>query len=192
MNSINPWRLSRRSEQGPSHIFLLRYNFQVRVRFFRTPVFNKHGGIKALKPKNIFLLSFAAALVLFSAVPSSAEVSIGYAQDILHASGTSAGIVRYDHLPTRLGAQAMYWDGPDDSNMSFGVDFDLLPSKILDLNLGGVYIARTRSINGTNLNFSIGLGVNLGERVRFQFSHFSNAHAKNNEGWNFVGIMLRL
>jgi hypothetical protein len=125
-------------------------------------------------------------------VASSAEVSIGYAQDILHASGTSAGILRYDHKPTRLGAQAMYWDGPDNDNMSLGVDFDLLPSKVLDLNIGGVYIARTQSINGTNLNFSIGLGVNLGEYLRFQFSHFSNAHAKNNEGWNFLGIMLRL
>lgn len=150
------------------------------------------GGIKALKTKNIFLLSFAAALILFSPAASIAEVSIGYAQDIIHASGTSAGIVRYDHRPTRLGAQAMYWDGPDDSNMSFGVDFDLIPSKILDLNLGGVYIDKARSINGTKLNFSIGLAVNLGERVRLQFSHFSNAHAKNNEGWNFVAVMLRL
>lgn len=95
-------------------------------------------------------------------------------------------------MPTRLGAQAMYWDGPDDSNMSLGVDFDLIPSKVLDLNLGGVYIDRTRSINGTHFNFSIGVGVNLWERVRIQYSHFSNAHAKNNEGWNFVGIMLRI
>lgn len=129
---------------------------------------------------------------MFSPVASSAEVSIGYAQDILHASGTNAAILRYDHKPTRLGAQAMYWDGPDNDNMSLGVDFDLLPSKLLDLNIGGVYIARTHSINGTNLNFSIGLGVNLGEHLRFQFSHFSNAQAKNNEGWNFLGIMLRL
>lgn len=153
---------------------------------------NKFGGINALKPKNIFLLSFAAALVLFSPATSSAEVSIGYAQDVLHASGSNAAVVRYDHGPTRLGAQAMYWDGSDDNNMSFGVDFDLLPSKVLDLNLGGVYIARTHFINGTYLNFSIGLGVNLGERLRLQFSHFSNAHASKNEGWNFAAIMLRL
>lgn len=129
--------------------------------------------------------------MLLSPAASSAEVSIGYAQDILHASGTNAAVIRYDHRPTRLGAQAMYWDGPDDYNMSFGVDFDLLPSPVLDLNLGGVYIARSRFINGTNMNFSIGLGVNLGERVRFQFSHFSNAQPRNNEGWNFAGIMLR-
>lgn len=161
-------------------------------RFSRTPVFNNRGGIKALKPKNIFLLSFAATLVLFSPAASSAEVSIGYAKDIIHAPATNAGIVRYDHRPTRLGAQAMYWDGPDDNNMSFGIDFDLIPSPVLDLNLGGVYIARTNSINGTSLNFSIGLGVNLGERVRIYYSHFSNAHARNNDGWNFVGVMLRL
>lgn len=153
---------------------------------------NKPGGIEALKLKNIFLFCFAAALILFSPAASRAEISIGYAQDIIHASGTNAGVVRYDHRPTRLGAQAMYWDGPDNENMAFGIDFDLLPSPVFDLNLGGVYISRTHFINGTNLNFSIGIGVNLGERLRLQFSHFSNAQARNNEGWNFVGVMLRL
>lgn len=86
----------------------------------------------------------------------------------------------------------MYWNGPDDANYSLGVDYDVLPSPTYDLNLGGVYIGHVRSINGTHLNFSIGAGVNLWERVRIQFSHFSNAHRKNNEGWNFIGIMLKL
>ena len=85
----------------------------------------------------------------------------------------------------------MYWDGPVDDTMSFGADFDLLPSPVLDLNLGGVYITRTQWINGTHFNFSIGVGVNLRKRLRFQFSHFSNAHARNNDGWNFAGVMLR-
>ena len=109
----------------------------------------------------------------------------------MHAPATNAGIVRYDHRPTRLGAQVMYWDGPVDDTMSFGADFDLLPSPVLDLNLGGVYITRTQWINGTHFNFSVGVGVNLGKRLRFQFSHFSNAHARNNDGWNFAGVMLR-
>lgn len=152
--------------------------------------FNTEG--KALKLKFISLALFAAALVLSSPEVSSAEFSIGYAQDVLHVPGTKAAIARYDHRPTRLGAQAMYWDGDDGENMSFGADFDLLPSPVFDLNLGGVYIARSHTINGTNLNFSIGIGVNLGKRVRLQFSHFSNAHARDNEGWNFAGIMLRL
>jgi hypothetical protein len=130
---------------------------------------------------------------MISALPAaaSAELSIGYAQDVIHVPGTKAAIVRYDHRPTRLGSQAMYWDGDDGENISFGVDYDLLPSNVFDLNLGGVYIARTHSINGTNLNFSISLGVNLGERVRLHFSHFSNAHARNNEGWNFAGALVR-
>jgi hypothetical protein len=145
-----------------------------------------------MKPKIISLISLAAALILLSPAASIAEVSLGYAQDVLHAPGTNAAIVRYDHRPTRLGAQAMYWNGSDGSNSSFGLDFDLLPSTWLDLNLGGVYITEIHGINGTHLNYSIGLGVNLWEHLRLQFTHFSNAHARNNEGWNFVAIMLRL
>ncbi len=132
-----------------------------------------------------------AAAVLFTPAVCSAEFSIGYGQDVVHVPGTKAAIARYDHRPSRLGGQAMYWDGKDGENFSIGADFDLLPSPTFDLNLGGVYIAHTRSINGTNLNFSIGVGVNIGEYVRLQFSHFSNAHSRNNEGWNFVGVMLR-
>lgn len=100
--------------------------------------------------------------------------------------------MRYDHVPTRLGAQALFWDSPDRSNHSFGVDYDILPSTVYDINLGAVYIDKVGGINGTHLNFSIGVGVNLWERLRVQFSHFSNAHRKNNEGWNFLGVMLRL
>lgn len=132
-----------------------------------------------------------SAAVLFSPAVSSAEFSFGYAQDVVHVPGTNALLARYDHRPTRLGGQAMYWDGDDGENFSIGVDYDLLPSPTFDLNLGGVYIAHSRSINGTNLNFSIGLGVNLGQFLRLQFSHFSNAHARDNEGWNFTGVMLR-
>ena len=43
-----------------------------------------------------------------------------------------------------------------------------------------------------HFNFSIGLGVNLGKYARVQFSHFSNGRSRNNDGWNFVGILLRL
>lgn len=145
---------------------------------------------KSLKLKKILLAFLAAATISALPAAASAELSAGYAQDFIHVPGTKAAIVRYDHRPTRLGAQAMYWDGADGENTSFGMDFDLLPSPVFDLNLGGVYIARTHSINGTNLNFSISLGVNLGERVRLHFSHFSNAHARNNEGWNFAGALV--
>jgi hypothetical protein len=142
--------------------------------------------------KNLFLTSFIAALLLCLSAPASAEVSIGYAQDVVHAPETGAAIVRYDHEPTRLGGQAMYWDGPDHHNMSLGLDYDLIPSKTVDLNLGGVFIKNVNGINGTHFNFSIGLGVNLGKYARVQFSHFSNGRSRNNDGWNFVGILLRL
>lgn len=145
--------------------------------------------METLKHKIAYLL---IALVLFSPSVSLAEFSIGYAQDVWNAQGTSAAILRYDHRETRLGAQAMYWDGPDDTNYSFGVDYDLLPSPVYDLGLGGVYIGEVSEINGTHFNFSIGVGVTLWERLRLQFSHFSNAHRRNNEGWNFFGVMLSL
>lgn len=122
---------------------------------------------------------------------SRAEVSAGYAQDVWNVPGTSAGVLRYDHMKTRLGGQALYWDGPDGRNWSLGMDYDPLPSPVFDLNLGFVYIGEIRQINGTHLNFSIGAGINLWERVRLQFSHFSNAHNKHNDGWNFLGVLLR-
>lgn len=138
-------------------------------------------------------VAFSMALtVLLLPAASFAGVAAGYAQDVWNSRGTDAAILRYDHAPTRLGAQAMYWDGPDGSNYSLGVDYDVLSSPVFDLNLGGVYIDSINQINGTHFNFSIGVGVNLWERLRVQFSHFSNAHRENNEGWNFLGVMLRL
>lgn len=143
-----------------------------------------------LNYKNIFFIASLFTFLLPTA--SNAGVSIGYAQDVVHAAGTNAVVARYDHAATRLGGQAMYWDGPDGSNYSLGLDYDVLPSPVYDLNLGAVYIGNVRDINGTHLNFSIGAGVNLWERVHIQFSHFSNAHKRDNNGWNFIGIMLRL
>ena len=142
--------------------------------------------------KTLISVSFAAAFILCLRPPASAEVSFGYGQDVVHAPGTDAAIVRYDHEPTRLGGQAMYWDGPDNSNMSFGLDYDLIPSKAVDLNLGGVFINRINGVNGTNLNFSIGLGVHLGKYARVQFSHFSNGRTQKNDGWNFITILFKL
>ena len=104
--------------------------------------------------KNLFLTSFIAALLLCLSAPASAEVSIGYAQDVVHAPETGAAIVRYDHEPTRLGGQAMYWDGPDHHNMSLGLDYDLIPSKTVDLNLGGVFIKNVNGINGTHFTWA--------------------------------------
>lgn len=131
-------------------------------------------------------------LMLIFPAASSAELSLGYAQDVWNARGTGAGIARYDHRETRLGAQAMYWKVDDESTYALGIDYDVLPSEVLDVNLGAVYLDDRTSINGTHFNFSIGVGVNLWERLRLQFSHFSNAHRENNEGWNFLGVMLRL
>lgn len=145
-----------------------------------------------MKLKTIFLAFFIFAFLVCLSAPASAAFSLGYAQDVIHAPGTKAAIARYDHEATRLGGQAMYWDGSEDgNNMSFGIDYDLLPSETLDLNLGGVYIAEIHGINGTHLNYSIGLGVNLWKYARVQYTHFSNARSRNNEGWNFVGVMFR-
>jgi len=145
-----------------------------------------------LKLKTIIAAFFAFAFLACMSAPASAGFSLGYAQDVIHASATNAAVFRYDHEPTRLGAQAMYWDGSDDGdNTAFGIDYDLLPSETIDLNLGGVYIANIRGINGTHLNYSIGLGVNLMRYLRVQYTHFSNGHSRNNEGWNFVGVLFR-
>ena len=144
-----------------------------------------------LKLKTLFVVFFISAFLACLSSPASAGFSLGYAQDVIHAPGTKAAIARYDHDATRLGGQAMYWDGPDNDNMAFGLDYDLIPSDTIDLNLGGVYLTNVNGINGTNLNFSIGLGINLGKYVKVQFSHFSNARARNNNGWNFVGLLYR-
>ena len=85
----------------------------------------------------------------------------------------------------------MYWDGPDDSNASIGIDYDLLASETWDLNLGGVFIDRVNGVNGTHFNFSAGLGINIGKRFRIQYTHMSNAQSDNNNGWNFAGFLLR-
>lgn len=144
-----------------------------------------------MKLKTLSLIFFISAFLACLSSPASAGFSLGYAQDVIHAPGTKAAIARYDHDATRLGGQAMYWDGSDGENMSFGIDYDLLPSETLDLNLGGVYITEIHNINGTHLNYSISLGVNLWKHARVQFSHFSNGRARNNDGWNFVGLMFK-
>lgn len=135
---------------------------------------------------------FASLLALISTHDSAgAEVSAGYAADFIKASWTNAVVLRYDHRETRLGAQAMYWDGPFGSNTSLAVDYDVLPGGKWDLNLGGAYISKISEVNGTHFNFSLGAGVNLGERLRVQFTHLSNAHDDHNMGWNFLAFLVR-
>jgi len=146
-------------------------------------------GEKTMKARHFLIL--APAMILLMPRASQGEISIGYAMDVIHALGTDAIVTRYDHRESRLGLQAMYWNGPDHSNGSLGVDYDLIPSETWDLNLGGAYLARVNTVNGTHFNFSAGLGINIGSRFRVQFTHMSNAHSNNNNGWNFVGFLLR-
>lgn len=145
------------------------------------------------KPRNARFLFASLLCVIIISIPdrAGAEVSAGYAADFIKASWTNAVVLRYDHRKTRLGAQAMYWDGPFGSNSSISIDFDILPSRTWDLNIGGVYISKVSEVNGTHTNFSLGAGVNLGERFRIQFTHFSNAHDNHNMGWNFLAFLLR-
>lgn len=144
-----------------------------------------------MKLKTIITAFFAFVFLACLSAPASAGFSVGYAQDVVHSAGTSAGILRYDHEPTRIGGQAMYWDGPHRNNMAFSVDYDILPYETIDLTLGGVYIAEIHDINGTHLNYSIGVGVNLLRHFKVQYTHFSNGRTKNNEGWNFVGVLIK-
>lgn len=142
--------------------------------------------------RNAFCLVFAPLLaVMLLHNSAGAEVSIGYAADFIKAPWTNAFVLRYDHARTRLGAQAMYWDGPFGSNKGLALDYDLIASEKWSLNLGGVYISKVGEVNGTHFNFSLGAGVNLGERFRIQFTHFSNAHDENNMGWNFLAFLFR-
>ncbi|MBE7414739.1 MAG: hypothetical protein HS130_05700 [Deltaproteobacteria bacterium] len=141
--------------------------------------------------RNAFYL-FASLFALISTHGSAgAGVSAGYAADFIKASWTNAVVLRYDHRKTRLGAQAMYWDGPFNSNSSLSIDYDVLPSEKWDLNLGGAYLSKISEVNGTHFNFSLGAGVNLGERFRVQFTHLSNAHDNHNMGWNFLAFLVR-
>lgn len=145
------------------------------------------------KPRNArYLLASLLAIIAIS-IPdrAEAEVSAGYAADFMKASWTDAVVLRYDHRETRLGGQAMYWDGPFGSNSAVSIDYDVLPGRKWDLNLGGAYISNISEVNGTHFNFSLGAGVNIGERFRVQFTHFSNAHDEHNMGWNFLAFLLR-
>lgn len=147
-----------------------------------------------MKLKTIITSFFAFVFLACLSAPASAGFSLGYAQDVIHSAETSAGVLRYDHEPTRIGGQAMYWDGPhreNRNNTAFSVDYDLIPSETIDLTLGGVYISEIHDINGTHLNYSIGVGVNLMRYIKAQYKHFSNGRTKNNEGWNFVGVLFK-
>lgn len=139
-------------------------------------------------------LKIAASIGAIILLPraAGAELSLGFGKDIVHAQETWGVVARLDHRRSRLGFQAMVWNGPEQrANRSVGLDFNLLGSGPIDLNIGGAWLDKVDTINGTHLNYSLGAAWNASEHLGVRFNHFSNAHNKNNSGWNFLLFMYR-
>lgn len=129
---------------------------------------------------------------------SEAEFSAGVIKDMVHSKDSDGIVLRYDYRAWSengygggLGFSAFGWDdggGGDDITNAFSLDYTLRVD-LLDLSFGGAYISDVNSINGTHLNFMFGAGVNIW-KLRVHYTHFSNAHNKNNQGWNFLGLSI--
>ena len=114
---------------------------------------------------------------------------------MLHAQDAVGGLIRYEFKPDDkgidwgIGTQFMVWNGEkkSDWNNALSLDYTLSLSRF-DFNLGVAHIAETTTVNGTHVNFILGAAINLGDHFRVGYTHFSNAHNKNNQGWNFLGV----
>ncbi len=138
------------------------------------------------------VLSVALAAVM---VPRAAraELSLGVANDFIHAARANAVVLRYDWRTYNVGGGAMAWHGSDGDNGAITLDYNLLGFFHLpvDFDFGAAYLAKSTRLNGSNLNFELTGAVNVWH-VRVFFSHFSNAGIKPpNPGWNFLGIAWR-
>lgn len=149
------------------------------------------------------LLTYLIPAFLFftAADPANAlaEFSAGVIKDIIHSKDSEGIVLRYDYRPWSadpygggFGLSAFGWDAGGnkdyDLTTAFSLDYTFSVSR-LDLNFGGAYISDVNGINGTHLNFLLGAGINIW-KFRVHYTHFSNAHNKNNQGWNFLGLSI--
>ncbi|MBI5644144.1 MAG: hypothetical protein HY954_11805 [Deltaproteobacteria bacterium] len=136
------------------------------------------------------VLSLTALLSILLSGTANAELAIGISKDIIHAEEANALLLRYDLRDWHLGGQGMVWNFEDKLVSSIGLDLTYSIS-LLDFNIGLAYISDISEINGTHRNFSLGTAINIGEHSRVNFTHFSNGHNENNNGWNFLGLSYR-
>lgn len=140
--------------------------------------------------KLLHAIFISVCLFLLPAI-SRAELSLGIMKDVIHDQDSYGGVLRYDYRPAHIGGILMGWGGTEHDNSAIGFDYDFIKDERVDLTFGGTYLTRINGINGTHFNFNAGLGLNIGGHCRVQYTHISNGHNKNNDGWNFIGLMYR-
>jgi hypothetical protein len=146
---------------------------------------------------------FILLAILFSFTTTAhAGVSVGYMQDVTHAEGTPTIAVEVDLKP--FAVYGMGWKSRQyDDNYAVGGEYRLDFGGVSYVGAGLAYLVNQTPLNGTNLNFSVTVGIagshiplirsTLLRKCDAVYRHFSHGRSfgikenLDNLGWNFLG-----
>lgn len=143
--------------------------------------------------------TIVAALLILATTQAAADLVVGTGVQVtqpdpfIEDDNGYAVFVRTDHQ--RWNAFAGTWNGKNDNTVG-GVDVTV-GDDVIEARAGLAVMKQTNERVGTNFNFELFVGVNVG-RARVGWLHFSNGkkifnwqHDKPNQGEDFVVVEWR-